>query len=233
MAGGLALVRWLSVAATAFGLLSACSDSGAPDTEYPPTLGFNISAVAGDGAYRFESAYPQLTFDRPVDFAKVPGQPYFAVAEHRGKLRIVEDRPDASQLQMFLDLRDRVLFSGEAGLVRFVFAPDYEVSGRVYLVYLTAEGDAPAPDCAPICAVLSRFTRSPSNPLKLDPDSEEVLLTLPQPLNSHNMGNLLFGPDGMLYVGVGDGGFVSPPRLNAQDRTDLYGTILRLASNGR
>ena len=120
--------------------------------------------------------------------------------------------------QPFLDLRDRVGTAGfEQGLLGLAFHPDYEANGR-FFVHYTRPDDA---------VVVSRFTVG-NDPDVADPDSEAVLLEVPQPSRNHNGGQLAFGPDGFLYIALGDGGDANDPQCQAQDRRSLLGTILRL-----
>ena len=219
--------------------LSACGGSdndavapyGLTAREAPVTVAFTANSGA-DADVAVINAYPQLQFDRPVDFAEVPGSGHAVVLEHPGRIRVFARDPASTSTALFADLTDRVRFdNNEQGLVRIAFDPDYANNGRLYLAYAGRQADDPA-RCAPLCSVLSRFTHMPGNPLQLDPSSETRLIVLPQPGDGHNIGNLLFGADGYLYVGVGDGGFSLTPYVNAQDRTDLYGSVLRLDVGG-
>jgi glucose/arabinose dehydrogenase len=118
----------------------------------------------------------------------------------------------------FLDIRNRVEDSGnEQGLLSLAFSPDYAVSGYFYVWYTGGGGGT----------VLSRF-RVSADPNLADPNSEEILLVVPQPFSNHNGGRLQFGPDGMLYLGLGDGGGSFDPEENAQDGSTLLGKLIRL-----
>ncbi|ULQ47755.1 PQQ-dependent sugar dehydrogenase [Flagellatimonas centrodinii] len=214
-------------------IVSACGgdETAAPHgldaREAPVSVAFTANTGA-DADVAVVNAYPQLQFDRPVDFAEVPGSNHAVVVEHPGRIRVFARDSTTIHTDLFADLSDRVRFdNNEQGLVRIAFDPDYANTGRLYLAYAGRQADDPA-RCAPLCSVLSRFTHVPGNPLLLDPASETRLIVLPQPGEGHNIGNLLFGADGYLYVGVGDGGFSFTPYVNAQDRTTLYGSVLRL-----
>lgn len=117
----------------------------------------------------------------------------------------------------FLDIRGRVQAGGERGLLSVAFAPDYSSSGHFYVWY-TKPGGATA---------LSRFTVS-DNPDVANPDSEETILLVPQPEANHNGGRLQFGPDGMLYLGLGDGGGSGDPQQNGQSGNTLLGKLIRI-----
>jgi glucose/arabinose dehydrogenase len=121
------------------------------------------------------------------------------------------------QAQPFLDITERVQYGGERGLLSMAFAPDYAQSGLFYLWYTRSGGDT----------VLSRFSVG-NDPDQADAASEEVLLVVEQPYSNHNGGRLRFGPDGMLYLGLGDGGSANDPLGAGQDRTTLLGKLIRI-----
>src|SRR5919106_6425846 len=123
----------------------------------------------------------------------------------------------------FLDIRSIVKSTGsEQGILSLAFHPSYETNGQFYTVYTDQNGSL----------VLSRFTRSASDPDLADPNSRITLLTISHPTyQNHNGGTLAFGPDGYLYWSTGDGGGAGDPFDNAQDLTSLLGKILRLDIN--
>lgn len=124
----------------------------------------------------------------------------------------------------FIDLRDTVLAGGEQGLLSVAFHPDYTNNGYFFVFYTDKEGDV----------TLARYQRS-ANPNIADPQSEVVLLEIPKPGNpyfrNHNGGHIQFGPDGYLYVSIGDGGDGGDPFNNAQNGNSLFGKMLRLDVN--
>ena len=130
-------------------------------------------------------------------------------------------REDATgTAEVFLDIRRRVNDRGnEEGLLGLAFDPDYRSNGYFY-VYYSASG--------PRRSVISRFAVSPSDPNRADTGSELVLLEVAQPYGNHNGGTVIFGPDGYLYIGLGDGGSRGDPLGNGQDRGTLLGAMLRL-----
>ena len=117
----------------------------------------------------------------------------------------------------FLDIRNRVMSGGERGLLSLAFSPDYDSSGNFYVWYTEEGGDT----------VLSRFDVS-GDPDIANANSEEKLLTVAQPFSNHNGGRLQFGPDGMLYLGLGDGGSANDPGQRAQDGSTLLGKLIRI-----
>ena len=131
-----------------------------------------------------------------------------------------EDRQDVEALGIFLDIRERVNDQGnEEGLLGLAFDPGYESNGYFYVYYSASR---------PRRSVVSRFSVDPGDPGKGDASSEKQVMVIPQPYSNHNGGHLVFGPDGYLYVGVGDGGSANDPQGHGQDRTTLLGTILRI-----
>src|SRR5690606_4477385 len=107
----------------------------------------------------------------------------------------------------------------EAGLLGMAFHPDFSTNREVYLSYTRSFGG--------LESVISRFILDPATGA-LDESSEEILLTVPQFDNNHNGGSIVFGPDGFLYLGLGDGGGSGDPRENGQDTTNLLATISRI-----
>jgi len=117
----------------------------------------------------------------------------------------------------FLDISPLVTSGGEQGLLSVAFHPNYAANGFFYVNYTDLNGDT----------VIARY-RVSVNPNTADPSSATILLTIPQPFPNHNGGQLLFGPDGYLYIGMGDGGSGGDPSNNAQNLMSLLGKILRI-----
>lgn len=131
-------------------------------------------------------------------------------------------RNGARQSLPFLDIRDRVLFTGEPeseqGLLSIAFDPDFAENGFFFAAYTERDGTG----------VVSRFSVSGPNPDQAPRGSEKILLRVPQPGANHKLNHLAFGPDGMLYVGSGDGGYQPEPVCTPQQGDVLLGKILRL-----
>ena len=137
------------------------------------------------------------------------------VVEQTGAIRVIKD---GSLLPSpFLDLSGRISVGGEQGLLGLAFYPDYATSGRFVVHYTDLAGDTH----------LSIFQVS-ADPDVADPASEQVILTADQPYANHNGGQVLFGPDGFLYLGLGDGGAGNDPEGRAQNLSDFLGSILRV-----
>jgi glucose/arabinose dehydrogenase len=148
------------------------------------------------------------------------------VASQYGTVHVWENDPKASEMKTFLDIRDRVQYddkANEEGLLGLAFHPKYKENGE-FFVYYSAKPTKKNPHLS----VISRFRVSKDDPNKADPASEEVLLTIKQPFWNHNGGTIVFGPDGYLYIGLGDGGFRDDPKGNAQNLKTLLGSILRI-----
>jgi len=117
----------------------------------------------------------------------------------------------------FLDINSLVSSGGERGLLGAAFHPNYVGNGFFYVSYTDTAGDS----------VIARYSIS-LDPNRADPTSGVILLTIPQPFSNHNGGQLHFGPDGYLYIGIGDGGSGGDPQNNGQDLGTLLGKILRI-----
>jgi glucose/arabinose dehydrogenase len=145
------------------------------------------------------------------------------VIEQRGRIRVI--REGAVLPADFLDISSLVVAGGEQGLLGMAFPPDAVTSGRFFINYTNSSGDT----------VISRYRRS-SNPLVADPSSRFDLrwngpaapAPIDQPFSNHNGGHLAFGPDGYLYIGLGDGGSGNDPEHRAQNRSTLLGKMLRV-----
>ncbi len=118
----------------------------------------------------------------------------------------------------FLDITNRVVYGGERGLLGIAFHPNYKNNGYFYVNYV-GKGDS---------THISRFSVNATNPDRADPASELNLMTIYQPFSNHNGGDLSFGPDGYLYIGLGDGGSGGDPGNRAQNLMVLLGKMLRI-----
>lgn len=134
------------------------------------------------------------------------------VIERSGRLFVVS-ASGAALGSPFLDLRGEVGTSSEGGFLGVAFHPGFSTNGRVYVKYTY---DADPGSAVRLVTRVSRFTVDASNPDRADPDSETVLLEIPQDSNNHNGGDLHFGPDGYLYIGMGDGGGSNDPCNRSQ-----------------
>jgi glucose/arabinose dehydrogenase len=148
------------------------------------------------------------------------------VGSEYGTIHILPNDPKANEMQTFLDIQDRVQYDdrqNEEGFLGLAFHPKFKENGE-FFVYYTAK---PTRD-NPHLSVISRFRVSKDDPNRADPNSEEVIMTIKQPFWNHNGGTLVFGPDGYLYIGLGDGGLRDDPHGNGQKMNTLLGKILRI-----
>lgn len=153
----------------------------------------------------------------PVAITHAGDQRLFVV-EQAGTIRLLDGGAVAAT--PFLDIRDRVRAGGERGLLGLAFPADHARSGRFYVYYTDRGGNT----------VVARFTAAGDF---TDPATEQVLLTQAQPYANHNGGQLAFGPDGYLYIGLGDGGSGGDPQGNGQDLGTLLGKLLRIDVSGQ
>ncbi len=193
------------------------------------TLGCLTQSSCGDTddespmSYRVVEAYPNLSFTRPVDLQHPnDNSDRVFVVEQRGVISTFTDDAAATEKQTFLDISDKVDDDGnEKGLLGLAFHPDYASNGYFYVNFTINVANTTR---TRIC----RFQVSGSNPAMAELSSETLLLEFPQPFDNHNGGQLAFGPDGFLYIAVGDGGSGGDPQGNGQNRTTLLGSILRI-----
>jgi glucose/arabinose dehydrogenase len=157
-------------------------------------------------------------FDQPVYVTQPPGDDRdLFVVERTGRIEVVRDGEPLSR--SFLDLGDQITSSGsEQGLLSLAFAPDYRKSGVLYVDYTDPAGDTRVVE----------YHRSSSDRLVGDPQSAREILAVDQPYANHNGGLVLFGPDHLLYIGLGDGGSEDDPERRGQDLSTLLGKILRI-----
>lgn len=172
-------------------------------------------ALADVGLVPAFTGLPKLY--RPLDFGQLPDGRYFVV-EQDGRVRLFEADSDAVVTEHSLALEiDVSRAHNEEGLLDLEPHPDFAENGLVYLHY-SIHGER-----------RGRISEWKLNEAGvLDPLTERVLLEIEQPWRNHNGGQLVFGRDGMLYIGMGDGGSAGDPQENAQDLTTLLGTILRI-----
>jgi uncharacterized repeat protein (TIGR03806 family) len=239
-------IRTLAAASLASLLLSCGGGGGGggnpppPPPPPPPGSGLdtrpsNTACVApargtGNASISTPRVFANLAFDKPVALLQAPvPNPRWFVLEQEGVIRAFENTPNVATSQVFLDIQDRVFWisQSEAGLLGLAFHPNFASNGRAYVNYTTSVGGI-------LKSITSEFT-SPDNGLTLNPNSERVLLTVNKQSNNdnHNGGQIGFGPDGFLYVGLGDGGGGGDPGENAQNSMRLLGKMLRIDVNSQ
>ncbi|MEO5903360.1 MAG: PQQ-dependent sugar dehydrogenase [Gemmatimonadaceae bacterium] len=183
----------------------ACTDSAAktPDA--------SVSTVSH--TMRLEQVGDR--FQSPVYVTSPPGDSRLFVVEQAGRIRVVKSGIAAQT--PFLDIRSRVKTGGEQGLLSVAFHPSYRTNGFFYVNFTDKQGDTR----------IERF-KAGANPDVADSASSLLILKIDQPYANHNGGLVMFGPDGMLYIGMGDGGSAGDPKGSGQNRNALLGKILRI-----
>ena len=210
-------------------ILVACSRE-TPLPERTPALDGSPSPAASPIGSTAVSAGepPQLTLELiagdlalPSTITVAPDGTLYINETYSGLVRVIEEdgtlRPEP-----FLDFSDRIRGEAERGLLGLALHPEYESNGRIFVHYTRASDGA---------IIVSELERA-ADGVSADPASERVLLTVDHPSAYHNGGQLAFGPDGYLYVGLGDGGSLGDSLGNAQNSEALLGKILRIDVDG-
>jgi glucose/arabinose dehydrogenase len=186
----------------------------------------NISIIVCIILFNFYSqAQPEIDlvpfatgFSSPLEIVNA-GDDRLFVVQQRGLIRTLDTEGIIASLP-FLNVTNKVSQSGgERGLLGLAFHPDFQDNGRLFISYTRTSDGA---------NVISGFSLDSENPQRADSTSEVIILTVSQPQGNHNGGQILFGPDGYLYIAVGDGGGAGDTQNNAQNRNNLLGTILRI-----
>ena len=199
---------------SALALIPACAGSGDSDREAATGSGAPVETGSSSGGIRLVAVARGL--ERPVHVAAAPGEPdRLYVVEQAGRIRIVEG--GRVEARPFLDVASEVVSGGEQGLLSVAFHPDYRENGLLYVDYTDLNGDTRVVEY-----------RALDDRTAVDPASRRVLLAIDQPYSNHNGGQLAFGPDGRLWVGMGDGGSGGDPENRAQNLSSLLGKLLTL-----
>ncbi|MCP5023118.1 MAG: PQQ-dependent sugar dehydrogenase [bacterium] len=192
-------------------IATACSQDQAPSAVEP--------------SIEVERAWPNLKFKKPLFMTPAgDGNGRLFVIEKEGVIRVFDAKQETTKSNVFLDIRERVSVRGdEEGLLGIAFHPKYKDNGLFYLHYSSSTNDK--------TGTLSEFRVSKDDVDKADASSERILLEQKQPWRNHNGGMICFGPDGYLYMALGDGGAGGDPQGNGQNLSTLLGTILRIDVN--
>jgi glucose/arabinose dehydrogenase len=184
-------------------VLAGCADAPGSPADPPPAAGVKLEEVVSG-------------LKAPVYLTAPAGDARLFVVEQPGRVRVVENGNLLPE--PFLDLTDRVKYGGEQGLLSVAFHPDYAHNGYLYVDYTDGNGTTR----------IERYRVSGSDRNRADPASVKRLLTIEQPYANHNGGLVVFGPDGKLYIGMGDGGSGGDPQRNGQNPGVLLGKLLRI-----
>jgi len=171
-------------------------------------------------------AYPNLNISRPIVITGAgDGSGRLFVASQTGKIFVIdESNEQVDEPELFIDLSDRVIYKdreNEEGFLGLAFHPRFSENGKFYTYYTTSD--------RPHVSVLSEFRTVDGSQNRFgDPNSERELMRIQQPFWNHNGGTVAFGPDGYLYVALGDGGKGNDPLKSGQDLSKVLGSILRI-----
>lgn len=204
------------------------------DGEVPPIAEEKLNIAS-------EEAFPQLSWEdfegvddqgrirniRPMTLTHAGDNSNRIFAgTQRGAIYVFPNDRQVKQARFFLDLRSKVADwkkNNEEGFLGLAFHPDYATNGYFYVYYTSASETR--------TSIVSRFQVSDNSPNKADPESESIVMKIPQPFSNHNGGSIAFGKDGYLYIGLGDGGGRNDPLRNGQNLSTLMGSILRIDIN--
>jgi glucose/arabinose dehydrogenase len=203
-------------------VLAACDGGGDGDGAAAPTPPSPTPSPSPPApTIELTRVYPLLDFVSPVLAVQAPADDSrWFVVEQAGRVLAFENLDTVATTSVFIDITALVEAGGELGLLGMAFDPQFAANGRVLLHY-TRDDDGQ------LQSVLALYT-STDGGMTLDPATEDILLLVNQPAANHNGGHLAFGPDGMLYMALGDGGGSGDPNENAQNRQNLLGKILRI-----
>lgn len=187
--------------------------------QFPQSLSNPASVV-------FARAFPNLTFNAPMMLTSArDGTNRLFVVERAGRIRVFPNSANVTAATEFLNITSKVSTDGEQGLLGLAFPPDFKSTGYFFVHYSPSSGVRRS--------LFSRFRVSLADPNRADPASEEVVLEVRQPdaYSNHKGGSIAFGPDGYLYIALGDGGGGGDPLRTGQDLKQLLGKVLRIGVN--
>ncbi|HTQ37773.1 MAG TPA: PQQ-dependent sugar dehydrogenase [Pirellulales bacterium] len=204
-------------------MTASVSTARADDNDAPKTSPVAISDPVAN--VKIERAFPNLSFARPIFLTSPPdGTNRVAVISQYGSILIFPNDAGVEDTHELLNIKDRVVYhdnQNEEGLLGLAFHPQFKENGQ-FFVYYTTTG-------AQHTGVLVRYHISADDPNRADPDSAEEIFRSPsKEFWNHNGGTILFGPDGYLYLCLGDGGAANDPHAHAQDISTVLGKILRI-----
>ena len=175
---------------------------------------------------KVEPAFPKVEdeVERPIVVTNAgDGSGRVFIASQKGNIYVLDKADDSAEPKLWFDFQSQVSYKdneNEEGFLGFCFHPKFKENGQFFVFY--TKKDAP-----PHTSVVSRFTAAKDG-ASADPKTEKEVIRVPQPYWNHNGGTVAFGPDGMLYIALGDGGMFNDPEKNGQNLATLNGSILRL-----
>jgi glucose/arabinose dehydrogenase len=202
----------LTIVAT---LMMLCADVSAQQKQPMPDTPLAIGPVR---------AFPNVRVRRPVLLTHSgDGTDRIFLGTQQGVISVMPNDEKVEEPSVFLDIESQVVYKdneNEEGLLGLAFHPKYKANGEFFIYYNTTD--------KPHTTVVSRFKASKDDPNKADPKSEEELFRIEHPFWNHKGGTMCFGPDGYLYIAVGDGGSANDPHNNGQTLSTLLGKVLRI-----
>ena len=189
---------------------------------------FSCVSLVAFAELTFQPVFEGLRFKAPVLLTHAgDGRNRLSVVEQGGKIHVFDNQPNTSSSQIFFDIErhstSEFLTGGEQGLLGLAFDPDFKNNGYFYVNYTASK---------PRRTVVSRFKAAGEASLNVQAESETILIEVEQDFANHNGGMISFGPDGYLYIGMGDGGSGGDPNHRAQDGQSLLGKMLRIRADG-
>jgi glucose/arabinose dehydrogenase len=182
------------------------------------------NALPGSASgYELVRAFPNVATDRPISVVIPPdGTKRLFLVLQGGRIIVLPADESGHEASTFLDISNRGLGTGEMGLLGLAFHPKFAENGKFYLNYTRTDM---------LRSIICEVQVSKSDPSKADVSTERILIEQPQPFTNHNSGSLIFGPDGYLYLTLGDGGNQRDPLRTAQNPFNLLGKMLRIDVN--
>lgn len=210
---------------TSFSLPYVAPPAGCTD---PEAVNFNPEADVDDGSCEYLTTPLSINLEpwatglsSPLAMKHAGDERLFVCEQNSGLVRVLDE--DGNILGNFINVSSSINSSGsEQGLLGIAFHPNYSENGYFYLNYTNTSGNTE----------VKRFTVSDEDPNIADPNSGHLIIRINQPFGNHNAGGLEFGPDGYLYLPMGDGGSAGDPDNYAQTTTSYLGKILRLDVDG-
>lgn len=209
---------------TAFTLPFVAPVSGCTD---PDAVNYNPDAETDDGSCQYLTTPISITLEpfatglsNPVGMKHAGDDRLFVCEQNSGKVKILDE--NGSVIGDLINVSSSIANGGERGLLGIAFHPDFAENGYFFLNFTNNSGNTE----------ITRYTVPEATPNQADPNSGQLVIRINQPYSNHNAGDLHFGPDGYLYVPMGDGGSGGDPQNNAQSATSLLGKILRLDIDG-
>ncbi|WP_299434993.1 PQQ-dependent sugar dehydrogenase [uncultured Maribacter sp.] len=192
-------------------------------------FGLNVLFLFAQESISYKTAFPNLSFEFPVELQNAgDDSDRIFVVEQSGKIKVFQNKQDVNNQEIFLDLSNEISFSAgqEIGLLGLAFHPNYKQNGFFY-VYYTSQSEVPN---VGVEINLARYEVSLNNLNKANVSSKLEIFSFDknQSNSNHNGGKIAFGPDGYLYISVGDGGGGGDPKKNAQNLDNIFGSILRI-----